>query len=202
MKKLINCFVVILFLLILFLGYCFVSLYVIHSPYINLFGYTCFEVRSGSMSPVIQTNDVVLVKIHDKYHVDDIVTFLYDGDYITHRVVQIQGDTIITKGDANNVYDVSVSSSVVVGRVVSIWKNVGIWQRVLFAPRVLSMFIITLFLFVLTYSYDSNLYRKFRMRRISKRKIKNIKREIKEGKKKVKKAFAKNNKTKSSVKRG
>ena len=79
---------------------------------------------------------------------NDIITFLYDDDYVTHRVVKIDGNKVITRGDANNVYDVSVSSDKVVGRVVSIWKNVGVWQRVLFSPRVLIMFIVTLILCV------------------------------------------------------
>lgn len=174
----------VIFLLILF--YSFVSIYILKHDYVNFFGYTFFEVTSGSMSPSIKSLDGVIVKIGDSYHEGDIITYRRNDDYITHRVVNINNSYIITRGDANYIKDDSINNSDVVGRVVYIWRNVGIIKKVLFSPRVIIIFIITLVLFGYTYSYDSNLFRRFRMRRLSRKRIRVFKKEIRENNKKEK----------------
>ncbi len=163
---------------LLFLVYCYFSIYVLKSDYVNVFGYTFFEVGSGSMSPTILSNDVVIVKLGDTYLNNDIVTFRYGDNFVTHRIIEIDDDRIVTKGDANNVRDISVDKSSIIGKVVYIWKNVGIWKKVFLSPRVVVLVIITLILFIITFSYDSRLYKRFRKRKLSFRKIKRIKKEL------------------------
>ncbi len=185
----------VIFLLILF--YSFVSIYILRQDYVNFLGYTFFEVTSGSMSPSIKSLDGVVVKINDHYHEGDIITYKRDDDYITHRVVNIHDSYVITRGDANYINDDSINSSDVIGRVVYIWHNVGIIKKVLFSSRVVIMLIITLILFGYTYSYDSNLFKRFRMRRLSRKKIRVFKKEIRDGHKKERLR-----KEKRSIKRG
>ena len=176
-----------LFLCLSFLVYCYFSFYVLKSDYVNVFGYTFFEVGSGSMSPTILSNDVIIVKLNENYQTNDIVTFYFDDSIVTHRIVKIFDDRIITKGDANNVRDLSIDKDSIIGKVVFVWKKAGIWKKVFMSPRVVILVIITLVLFIVTFSYDSHLYRKFRMRKLSKKKIRDMKKSIRERDKKERK---------------
>ena len=171
-----------------FLVYCYFSIYVLGNDYVNVCGYTFFEVGSGSMSPIILSKDAIIVKIDDDYKVNDIISFYYHDTVVTHRVIKISDDKIITKGDANNIKDLSIRRSKVIGKVVFIIRRAGIWKKVFTSPSVIILVIITLFLLIITLSYDSRLYKKFRMRRLSKKKIRDMKKVIREkNKKKIKK---------------
>ena len=188
----------VIFLCLLFLVYCYFSFYILKKDYVNVFGYTFFEVGSGSMSPTILSDDAVIVKINDNYSVNDIITFVYQDSIVTHRVLNIYNNVIITKGDANNIEDISIYKKDVIGRVVYIWKNVGIWKKVLMSPRVVFSVIVTLIIFSVTFSYDFHLYKRFRMRRLSKKKIREMKKVIREQRKKERERKLKREKKKVS----
>jgi signal peptidase len=71
--------------------------FVVFSP-----DYDLYFVRSGSMSPAVNTGDVVIVgPVSGGIKPGDIITYQQDKNLITHRVISIEGDTLITKGDAN-----------------------------------------------------------------------------------------------------
>ena len=88
---------------------------------INLFGYIFNYVQSGSMSPEIDTYDVVVSKraTFDEVNVGDIIT--YECNYaigengeihpspktiiVIHRVIEKGDGYLRTKGDANEVED-------------------------------------------------------------------------------------------------
>lgn len=77
---------------------------------INIFGYKSYVIKTNSMEPTINVNDVVLTKHvkQEKINVGDVITFLKDGEVITHRITKIDnGDNIqyTTKGDNNNIED-------------------------------------------------------------------------------------------------
>ena len=57
--------------------------------------------------------------------VGDVVTFYQDGIYKVHRIKEIDGDTIITKGDANQLPDAPIKNSDVVGIVVGVAPAMG-----------------------------------------------------------------------------
>jgi len=62
------------------------------------------------MEPTISINDVVITKKvkKDKIKKGDVITFLQDGEVITHRITKIDdGEKIqyTTKGDNNNIED-------------------------------------------------------------------------------------------------
>lgn len=88
--------------------------------YVNIFGYTYFVVASESMSGTIELGDAVIVKLDDSYKEDDIITFKSNNTFITHRVIKILDDRVITQGDVNNVEDDPVLKDKIVGKVVFI----------------------------------------------------------------------------------
>lgn len=86
---------------------------------INIFDYYLFYVKSGSMEKTLYVGDYIIIKKSDKYNVGDIVTYKKDDDtYITHRIVSISDDKIITKGDANSVNDPEISKEIIIGKLV------------------------------------------------------------------------------------
>jgi signal peptidase I len=90
--------------------------------------YKVYVVHTGSMSPTISPKTVVIVREH-QYHVDQVVTFVENGQTVTHRLVSIDPDGMITtKGDANATADPwHVPQSQIVGGVVKTMPEVGYW---------------------------------------------------------------------------
>lgn len=121
--------------------------------YFRIFDYSVFVVATGSMEPALSQNDIVFVKKEDNLREADIITFEKDGNFITHRIVSINVDNIITKGDANNTNDYSIKKEDVIGKVVKVFKNAGIWQKILTTPSIIIMIFVTLILFDFAFSY-------------------------------------------------
>ncbi|AEB30256.1 type I signal peptidase [Carnobacterium sp. 17-4] len=73
----------------------------------GLFGYKGYTVVSGSMEPKIAVGDFIIVKMDpfDNVNKKDIITFQYNQELVTHRVVDRTADGLVTKGDANNIQD-------------------------------------------------------------------------------------------------
>ena len=95
---------------------------------------------------------IVIVKLTDDVKENDIITYKYKEDFVTHRVIEIKGDEIITKGDANTSKDDPVAKKDVLGKVVFIISNVAIWIKVLKTPQVIIAILVTIiaikFLFI------------------------------------------------------
>lgn len=82
------------------------------------FGYGASVVLSGSMEPEFSKGDLIIVAEADSYSKGDVVVF-YDGtDLVVHRIIDESDDTVTTKGDANNVADVSIDRSAIKGKVL------------------------------------------------------------------------------------
>ena len=77
-----------------------------------------YKVQTGSMENGIHVNDYIFVLKKNSYSKNDVITYKYENTYITHRIVKIDGNKIITKGDANNVEDDEISIDKVVGKVI------------------------------------------------------------------------------------
>ena len=140
--------------------YSFIAIEGLNKDYVSVLGYTYFEVASGSMSPAIEKDDMVIVKLNSDYEQEDIVTYKLNGDFITHRVKRIDSSTITTKGDANNTKDAPISKDNILGRVVLIIPKAGVWKKVFMTPKVLILLIITFTLFSFTFSYNTKSKRK------------------------------------------
>lgn len=78
---------------------------------ISVFGYKSYIIRTNSMEPTVKIGDVVIVKKVKEQDIKsgDVITFLQDGEVITHRIIKIDDSEgiarYITKGDNNNVED-------------------------------------------------------------------------------------------------
>ena len=77
-----------------------------------------YKVKTGSMEDNIHVGDYVLIMHKDEYKIGDVVTFEKNDGFITHRIVKIDGDNIVTKGDANNVEDDTIDKSSIIGKVI------------------------------------------------------------------------------------
>ena len=89
------------------------------------FGYGWAVVLSGSMEPAIKVNDLIIVSEKAPYAVGDTVVYQQGRMLVVHRVTDINGDMVTTKGDANNVADAPISKSAVKGTVVAVVPKVG-----------------------------------------------------------------------------
>ena len=75
---------------------------------VNILGYKSYIIKTNSMEPTISINDVVITKKvkKEKIKKGDVITFLQDGEVITHRITQIEDNgNYTTKGDNNNIED-------------------------------------------------------------------------------------------------
>lgn len=85
---------------------------------ISIFGYRIYKIGSGSMNPYLKVNDTIIIKESDIYNVNDVITFKEDNEYITHRIISVNGNEFITKGDANNTEDKPISKNQIIGKLV------------------------------------------------------------------------------------
>lgn len=86
----------------------------------TFFGWGIASVQTGSMEPEIPTGSLLLIHKQTDYQVGDVITYLFDPESltVTHRIVFLEGDTVTTKGDANNKTDQPFTSDKIIGKVV------------------------------------------------------------------------------------
>ena len=154
-RLIVNIFTCLLLFLLILLIYGKLVMTFTDNKYPNYFGYTFFEVASGSMEPVLHINDVVFVKItKDNFKKGDIIAFYAEDAIITHRIIFIDGDIITVKGDSNNVVDKPITTNQVIGKIVKVFPELGIWKKVLTDPKILFAIFVTLLLFDFALSYN------------------------------------------------
>ncbi len=87
--------------------------------------YPLATITSGSMWPVLKTNDLILMKgiSGSQAEVGQIIIYKNSKGFTIHRLIRRQGEKLITKGDANNVEDTPITEADVVGRAVYIGKS-------------------------------------------------------------------------------
>ncbi len=100
------------------------------------FGYGAAVVLSGSMEPVIMTNDLILVKAQESYEEGDIVVYQSGSVLVVHRIVETDGETVVTKGDANNAPDQPIRAETIKGEVVGHVSGIGTAVRIIKTPVV------------------------------------------------------------------
>ena len=93
------------------------------------FGYGASVVLSGSMEPALSVNDLLIVREMDDYQPGDIVVYQSGKTPVVHRIVDISGETVTTRGDANNSNDTPIPMTAVKGKVITAIPKVGqlIW---------------------------------------------------------------------------
>jgi len=81
--------------------------------------YPMASITSGSMWPALKRGDLILIKgveSKEEIGVGDIVIYQNPKGFTIHRVVKLNEDTFVTKGDANNVEDNPVSYEEIIGK--------------------------------------------------------------------------------------
>jgi signal peptidase I len=86
---------------------------------VKLFGFGGLIVVTGSMEPTINQDEMIIIKEQKNYMVDDIITYRDKfGQLITHRIYEIDGKNIVTKGDSNNEPDETITIDKIEGKVI------------------------------------------------------------------------------------
>ncbi len=150
---LINLIIIILVLIALLAVYSFIQVNVLNKEYINLFGYSIFQVETGSMANTIGIDDIIIVKLGNNVLENDIITYKKNNELITHRVIKIDDDSIIAKGDNNSSEDAPIKKDDIVGKVVFIFNNIKVWKAVFSDIKVILSICITFILLILLVSY-------------------------------------------------
>lgn len=114
----------------------------------SLFGFRIYRVISGSMQPVLQIGDVIIVKKSNNYSERDIITYSNGLTTITHRIIAINNDEVITKGDANEVDDKPINKEQIVGKFFFRISNFSLFSIIL-SKNVI--YLIMIFLLVLIF---------------------------------------------------
>ena len=122
----------------------------------DVFGIAPLAVTSGSMQGdekgSFDEGSLIFVKklsASDKNNLEegDVITFLTDGVYVTHRIVSVNknssGDSVsfVTKGDANNVSDGAIPAQNVFGKCVGSVAGLGGFMLFLLTPAGILLFV-------------------------------------------------------------
>jgi len=106
----------------------------IHNNLPMPFGYGAAVVLSGSMEPELSAGDLIFVKEAATVKTGDIVVFQEASILVVHRIIDVDGDVITTKGDANSVADQPIDRSVIKGKVMFAVPYVGTLVNILKTP--------------------------------------------------------------------
>jgi signal peptidase len=83
-------------------------------------------VKSRSMYPTLDVGDMVIVKGSRDYMVGEIIVFRYGGETVIHRIFNITGGGIATKGDANERPDPwIISYDDIYGKAIAVIPRIG-----------------------------------------------------------------------------
>ncbi len=151
LKKLLKIIFDIIIIFFIFIAgiivYNFIQVKFFEKKYPEFMGYTFFEVTTGSMKDTINISDIIIVKLTDDVHKNDIISYENNSEIITHRIIEENDEKLITKGDANNSKDKEITRNVVIGKVVKILPQFGIWIKVLSDYKILLSIFATIILF-------------------------------------------------------
>lgn len=98
------------------------------------FGVGASVVLSGSMEPELSVGDLLIIAEQEAYEVNDVVVFQEGRASVVHRIIRMEGDTVITMGDANSGEDEPMDVSLIKGKVVFAVPLVGYAVNVIKTP--------------------------------------------------------------------
>lgn len=121
------------------------------------FGYGAAVVLSGSMEPTYSAGDLLIVKKMDHYQTGDLVVYQSGRSLVVHRIIDMNGETVTTQGDANNAPDEPFAVSQIKGISVGSIPFVGTWFRILKTPvGLMAAFLCTIFLIEVSFRKQSD----------------------------------------------
>ena len=83
-----NMFLILMIIVIIIGAYYMYQIKIQKKEYANIFGYSFFEVATGSMSPTIEVGDVVITKITKDVNKNDVIVYKDGESIITHRLIE------------------------------------------------------------------------------------------------------------------
>lgn len=170
---------VVLFVILIF----FILLNILSMNNKSLFGFRIYRVISGSMQPALQIGDVIIIKKANNYAEKDIITYDNGLTTITHRIKTINGDEIITEGDANDAPDKPITKDRILGKYFFRISTFSVFSIMLTGKTIYLIMVLVLFailLFAISDRVTKNLeYRRNNFKKVIKEK------ENKEQKKKM-----------------
>lgn len=135
--------------------------------YLEVFGYSFFEVKSYSMYPELTKGDLIVVKKKDasEYELGMVVTYLRptDSTPTTHKIISIDGDVVTTQGintNTNKDPDLPFDINCIIGEVVMVWDGYGKVKEFVTHPIGFIIIILTSFLFIEGLNYLEEKYSK------------------------------------------
>jgi len=84
--------------------------------------YPMASITSSSMWPTLQRGDLVLIKgvsSADDIEIGDIIIYRNPKGFTIHRVIEKKLETLVTKGDANNITDSPIEYKDIVGKALT-----------------------------------------------------------------------------------
>lgn len=146
-KRVLN-HVILFVLIIILLNVCYLK-YFLKLPIVKIGGYGMLIVATGSMSPMIEEKELIIIKQCQNYDVNDIITYSdLHGNLITHRVLEIDSYGFMTKGDRNSSSDKYLSIENIHGKVVFHSKILGIFVLYYLKIILLIYFVVLVILFL------------------------------------------------------
>lgn len=140
----------------------------------SLFGFRIYRVISGSMQPALQIGDVIIIKKANNYAEKDIITYDNGLTTITHRIKSINGDEIITEGDANDAPDKPITKDRILGKYFFRISTFSVFSIMLTGKTIYLIMVLVLFailLFAISDRVTKNLeYRRNNFKKVIKEK--------------------------------
>ena len=142
--------------IVIIIGFYYIyQIKIVQNDYANLFGYTFFEVATASMFPTIEIGDVVIVELTKEVKPNDIIVYIDGESIITHRLIEKNDNELIAKGDANNSEDKPIQQDMVLGKVIKIMPEIGIWRKIFTSSEVVGLVFVLITLFGISLSFFS-----------------------------------------------
>lgn len=170
---------VVLFVILIF----FILLNILSMNNKSLFGFRIYRVISGSMQPALQIGDVIIIKKANNYAEKDIITYDNGLTTITHRIKSIDGDEIITEGDANDAPDKPITKDRILGKYFFRISTFSVFSIMLTGKTIYLIMVLVLFA-ILLFAISDRVTRNLEYRRNNFKKVIKEK-ENKEQKKKM-----------------
>lgn len=136
----------------------------------SLFGFRIYRVISGSMQPALQIGDVIIIKKANNYAEKDIITYDNGLTTITHRIKSIDGDEIITEGDANDAPDKPITKDRILGKYFFRISTFSVFSIMLTGKTIYLIMVLVLFA-ILLFAISDRVTRNLEYRRNNFKKV-------------------------------
>lgn len=137
---------ILVFIILLLICNVLYQKFIIKKNLVDIFGYSCLIVKSGSMYPALKVNDMIVIKEQNDYNLNDIIAYNVNNKYlVTHRIVNTSNDEYITKGDFNNTNDTNINKEQVEGKVIFRSAFLGLYIIYFLKPTIIFLLLVLMY---------------------------------------------------------